>query len=132
MSWLEQARELAAQGQVGSAIDLLERAVAMGEEDAELCKEIARMCLGINEVRAFANWCHEAIRINPADGEPYLMMARELVAKRRWVEAAETLEHALRCAVLPQSMLVEANELLARVEIEVSHLQQHRPGFSNL
>ncbi len=95
MEVMQQAAELAKQGKVGSAIDLLEQAVAMGEESAELCIYIARLCHSINELRAFANWCHEAMRIDPTHAEPHFLLGKELHRMARWEEADAELEKEL-------------------------------------
>lgn len=123
---LAHARSLEADGNIGGAIDLLERALSAseqksGEEDAALCKEIARMCLVIDEVRAFTNWCHEAIRLNPRDGEPYLMMGRELCAAGRWREAIETLQAAVFPGSLRSVLLEEADALIAAARSRLAH-----------
>jgi tetratricopeptide (TPR) repeat protein len=132
MDWLEQARALAAEGEMGKAIDVLERAVAIGEETSEICKELAKLCLTVNEVRAFANYCHEAIRLNPDDGEPYLMIARVLTGGGRWGEAAESLEQALARQVLDAGQRAEAEGLLATARVHHEEWKRQNPGFSNL
>lgn len=132
MEVMEQADALVRQGQVGSAIDLLEQAVAMGEESAELCKHIARLCLSVNEVRAFANWCHEAIRIDPNDAEPHLMLGYELYRNCRWGEAQETLEQALRMTTLSAEQRAEAQALCDEAAAEHAKSQAANPGYSNL
>ena len=111
--YLSQARDFAGREQYGRAIDLLEEAVASGNESSGICKELARLSLTVNEVRAFANWCHEAMRIDPTDPEPFLMIARVLVAARRWEEAVETLGHAIGTGRLTGDSLAEAERLLA-------------------
>ncbi|MBI4906208.1 MAG: hypothetical protein HY820_21415 [Acidobacteria bacterium] len=132
MSTLEQARKLEAEGKIGAAIDLLEQAVALGEEDPLFCKEIARMCLTINEVRAFANWCHEAIRLNPHDGEPYLMIGRNLSAAGRWGETVEALEHAIGAGALDPAQTAEAHSLLEVAHANYEQWKHDHPGASNL
>lgn len=132
MDWLAQAHKLEAEGKIGTAIDLLERAVASGEEDAILCKEIARMCLTVNEVRAFANWCHEAIRLNPKDGEPYLMMGRQLSSRNRWMETVEAMEEALSRGALTPSQVQEAQAMLATARDNHAAWKKAHPGTSNL
>ena len=132
MEVMEKAGELVRQGKVGSAIDLLEQAVANGEESGELCKQIARLCHSVNEMRAFANWCHEAMRIDPSDGEPHLMMARELHRMGRWDEAEEALEHALRMTSLSTDQRAEAEMLLDRASTASARRRAANPGYSNL
>jgi Flp pilus assembly protein TadD len=82
-------RAQAQRGEVGKAISSLEQAVEMDPGHAEACKLLARLSLRINEVRAFTNWCHEALRIAPHDAEPHRMMAEFLAAKGRHEEAEE-------------------------------------------
>ncbi|MCC6341764.1 MAG: hypothetical protein IT166_06175 [Bryobacterales bacterium] len=131
MDLLEKARSLAAGGEVGRAIDLLEDAVARGEESALIAKEIARLCLSVNEARAFTNWCHEAMRLDPSDGEPQLMIARVLVAEQRWGEAVESLEQAVQ-GVLPDVERAEAVRLLDGARARHEEWQRLHPGASNL
>lgn len=132
MDWLEQAHELAAQGRLGEAIAHLEQAVALGEESSEICKQLARLCLAVNEVRAFANYCHEAMRLDPSDGEPYLMMGRVLSGRKRWGEVVEALEAALRIGSLSDVDRGEAEALLAKARAEYAEWQRLHPGASNL
>jgi tetratricopeptide (TPR) repeat protein len=87
---------LAADGQVGAAIEALEKAVELDPDHAGACKLLAKLALQINERRAFANWCHEASRINPEDPEPYWMIAEELTRGGRHEEAAEARQAAER------------------------------------
>jgi predicted Zn-dependent protease len=87
---------LAAQSEVAQAIEVLERAVELDADHAGACKLLARLSLQINERRAFANWCHEASRIDPEDPEPYQMMAEELARVGRHEEAAEARQAAER------------------------------------
>ncbi|MCC6391327.1 MAG: hypothetical protein IT167_12055 [Bryobacterales bacterium] len=132
MDLLDQARSLAAGGEVGKAIDLLEQAVAMGEESALISKEIARLCLSVNEVRAFTNWCHEAMRLDPSDGEPQLMIGRVLVARQRWGEAVESLEQAVQ-GILPDAReRAEAARLLDLARARYEEWKGLHPGASNL
>lgn len=130
--WLEAAAQLRASDAIGQAIMVLEEAVASGLESAALCKELARLCLLIDEVRAFANWCHEAMRIDPQDPEPALMLGRELAGEERWKEAAEALQQALANERLQGVMRQEAEQLRAEVLRQVAALRRVRPGFSNL
>ncbi|MBL8209828.1 MAG: hypothetical protein JNK87_03920 [Bryobacterales bacterium] len=132
MDWLEQAHQLAAQGRVGAAIAHLEQAVALGQESPDICKELAKLCLAVNEVRAFTNYCHEAMRLDPADGEPYLMIGRVLSARKRWGEVVEALEAALRIGALNPAHRAEAESLLATARAEHAEWQRLHPGASNL
>jgi len=132
MDVMEQAAALAADGKVGSAIDLLEQAVAMGEESAEICLYIARLCHSINELRAFANWCHEAIRIDPNHAEPHFLLGRELHRMRRWDEAEETLTLALSMPTLAAELRSEAEVLRAEASAEHASYRISNPGFSNI
>ncbi len=82
-------------GDLARAFECLEAAVRMDGENAAVCKELARCSLAADEMRAFANWCHEALRIAPSDGEPHWMMAEVLAARGRWEEARDELRLAL-------------------------------------
>jgi tetratricopeptide (TPR) repeat protein len=130
--YLNEARFWASRNEYGRAIDVLEQAVAIGEESCEICKELARLSLTVNEVRAFANWCHEAIRIDGADPEPYLMISRVLVETQRWAEAIESIEQAIGNARLSPEELREAEELLGRARQGYAEYKRTHPGASNL
>lgn len=132
MEVMQQAAELAEQGKVGSAIDLLEQAVAMGEESAELCIYIARLCHSINELRAFANWCHEAMRIDPTHAEPHFLLGKELHRMARWEEAEETLAVALSMPRLTAQHRAEAELLHAEAAANHADYRTANPGFSNI
>jgi Flp pilus assembly protein TadD len=95
-------KALATQGDVGPAIESLERALELNADHGPACKLLARLCLQINERRAFANWCHEASRIDPNDPEPYLMLAEELDRRGRTAEAEEARQAAARRAKLQE------------------------------
>ncbi len=79
---------------IGSAIVLLEEAVESGGETVEIAKMLARLSLEIDEVRAFQNWCHEALRMNPKDTEVHRMLAAYFRSKGRQWEAEEAEEIA--------------------------------------
>ncbi len=128
--WLKESALLRDDGKIGEAIDVLERAVATGDESCEICKELARLSLTVNEVRAFGNWCHEAMRLDETDPEPYLMVGRVLVAARRWEEAVETLGAGLRCPAADAGQRREAESLLAEAREQQSILRRANPGFS--
>lgn len=87
--YLERAGALSANGQVGEAILVLEQAVERCEDDAAVTKQLARLNLSINEVRAFQNWCHESLRIAPQDPEPHRMLAAYFRSTGRLAEAKE-------------------------------------------
>jgi uncharacterized protein HemY len=131
-NWLEQAIELRDGGQISKAIDLLEQAVAAGDESAEICKELARLSLTVNEVRAFANWCHEATRIDGADPEPHIMIGRHLCGMRRWDEAAEALGVALKLGIADDAERAAVEELRDRAAAEFVRFRRENPGYSNL
>lgn len=131
-SYLNEARFHASRDQYGKAIDVLEQAVAIGDESCEICKELARLSLQVNELRAFANWCHEAMRINPSDPEPHLMMGRVLVGSQRWGEAVETLEQGLRLGGLSRSDHAELEQLLAQARQAYGAYKSRHPGASNI
>lgn len=87
---------LAAENKLGDALDALEECVVIDPDHAPACKELARLSLLANEVRAFANWLHEAQRIDEGDPEPHVMLAEYLVEKKRWEEADAEVKLALR------------------------------------
>lgn len=96
-SLIEQALRAEQENNLDVAIDLLEQALLLSHEDARIPKHLARLSLRINEIRAFVNWCHEALRIDPNDPEPHLMLAAHLAERGRQREADEELrmaEHA--------------------------------------
>lgn len=84
-----EAQKLTDAGDLAAAFDVLESAIQQGAEHAEIAKFCARLSLRINEIRAFTNWCHEALRIDPADPEPHDMLAEVLTSRGRHAEAAE-------------------------------------------
>jgi Tfp pilus assembly protein PilF len=96
MPIVDKARNLADQGDIGTAIALLEESIERGEESAEIAKLLATLSLRIDEVRAFQNWCHEALRINPKDFTVHLMLADYFAANGREFEAEEAREIAQR------------------------------------
>jgi Tfp pilus assembly protein PilF len=87
--YLAEARQLAEAGEVGAAIVVLERAVEECQDNAEVTKLLAKLNVRIDEVRAFQNWCHESLRIDPLDPEPHELLADYFEAKGRLGEAAE-------------------------------------------
>ena len=89
-------KALASQGDVARSMEALEQALELDGEHAPACKLLAKLCLQINERRAFVNWCHEASRIDPEDPEPYQMMADELQRIGRHDEAEEARQAAMR------------------------------------
>jgi tetratricopeptide (TPR) repeat protein len=132
MEWLEQSRELEQRGEIGRAIDVLEQAIAIGDETSEICKETARLCLIVNEVRAFTNYCHEAMRLDPADPEPHLMIGRVLSQFGRWEEASEALEHVLSMPALTPEQRAESEQLADTARAKYQEWKRDKPGFSNL
>jgi len=131
MDWLAQAKALQERGEIGRAIDVLEQAIAAGDESPEICKETARLCLSVNEVRAFTNYCHEAMRLDPSDPEPHLMIGRVLSQYERWEEASEALEQALNMPALTPVQREETS-ILARIAREKHRAwKAANPGFSN-
>ncbi|MFN0106192.1 MAG: tetratricopeptide repeat protein [Bryobacteraceae bacterium] len=87
---------LAREDKLGDAFVALEECVALDPDHGLACKELARLSLLANEVRAFINWLHEAQRVNERDSEPHVMMTEHLVARRRWEEADMEIRIALR------------------------------------
>lgn len=130
--YLSEARFWASRNEYGKAIDVLEQAVAIGDESSEICKELAKLSLTVNEVRAFANWCHEAMRIDGADPEPYLMISRVLVMNKRWAEAIESLQKVIGNGRLNPEEAQEADSLLARSHQGYAEYRKAHPGTSNL
>ena len=105
---------LAAENKLGDALVALEECVVIDPDHAPACKELARLSLLANEVRAFANWLHEAQRIDERDPEPHVMLAEYLVEKRRWEEADLEVRAALR-----KSPPAEMMERLAAVQARI-------------
>ncbi len=87
---------LAADNKLGDALEALEECVVIDPDYAPACKELARLSLLANEVRAFANWLHEAQRIDESDPEPHVMLAEYLVENKRWEETDLEVRLALR------------------------------------
>ncbi|MBM3784142.1 MAG: hypothetical protein FJW30_07260 [Acidobacteria bacterium] len=94
--YYELGLQLARQERLGDAFVALEECVTLDPDHAPACKELARLSLLANEVRAFTNWLHEASRIDERDPEPHVMMAEHLVSRRRWEEADLEVKAALR------------------------------------
>lgn len=97
--------QLAREDKLGEAFEALEECVVINPDHGPACKELARLSLEANEVRAFTNWLHEAQRIDEQDPEPHVMMAEHLVARKRWEEADQEVRIALRKN--PSAALVE-------------------------
>jgi len=93
---LAQAQGLIDSGQVGEAILLLEAAIEAGHESPAIAKTLARLSLRINEVRAFQNWCHEALRMDPNDIEVYQLLEDWFRSKGRDYEADEARDAIIR------------------------------------
>lgn len=87
---LARAREM----EIGPAIAMLEEVIEVGGETAGIAKMLARLSLEIDEVRAFQNWCHEALRMDPKDTEVHRMLAAYFRLNGRDWEADEALEIA--------------------------------------
>lgn len=94
--YYELGLSLARENKLGDAFVALEECVTLDPDHGPACKELARLSLVANEVRAFTNWLHEAARIDERDPEPNVMMAEHLVARRRWEEADQEVRAALR------------------------------------
>jgi len=93
-TYLNQARVLAAEGKLGEAMLLLEAVIESGKETAGIAKLLASFSLRIKEVRAFQNWCHEALRMDPNDLEVYQMLEDYFRHVGRDFEADEVREVA--------------------------------------
>jgi len=107
---------LARADRFSEAFAALEQAIQIDPTHARACKELARLSLAANEMRAFANWCHEALRLDPGDPEPHLMMAEVLAERRRWEEARDELRLALSLRPLPEDHRARAASLLTSLE----------------
>ena len=94
--YYELGLRLAREDKLGDAFVALEECVTMNPDHGLACKELARLSLLANEVRAFTNWLHEAQRIDERDPEPHVMMAEHLTGRRRWEEADAEVRIALR------------------------------------
>jgi thioredoxin-like negative regulator of GroEL len=88
--------QLGREDKLGDAFVALEECVTLDPDHGLACKELARLSLLANEVRAFTNWLHEAQRVDERDAEPHVMMAEHLVARRRWEEAELEVRIAAR------------------------------------
>lgn len=93
---------LAREEKLGDAFLALEECVTLDPDHGLACKELAKLSLLANEVRAFTNWLHEAQRIDERDPEPHVMMAEHLVARRRWEEADQEVRIAMRKSPAPE------------------------------
>ncbi len=93
---------LAQEDKLGDAFVALEECVVLDPDHGPACKELARLSLLANEVRAFTNWLHEAQRIDERDPEPNVMLAEHLVARRRWEEADQEVRAAMRKGPSPE------------------------------
>jgi tetratricopeptide (TPR) repeat protein len=93
-TFLAEAERLIAAGEIGEAIAVLESAIEEGKESAAIAKRLAQLSLRIDEVRAFQNWCHEALRLDPNDVEVYHMLEDYFRRHGREFEADEAREAA--------------------------------------
>ena len=93
---------LAREDKLGDAFVALEECVTLDPDHGLACKELARLSLLANEVRAFINWLHEAQRVDERDPEPHVMMAEHLASRRRWEEADMEVRIALRKDPAPE------------------------------
>lgn len=109
--------QLAKEDKLGDAFVALEECVTLDPDHKLACKELARLSLLANEVRAFTNWLHEAHRIDERDPEPHVMMAEHLVTRRRWEEADQEVRAALRKEPGP--------ELLERLAAAQAKIPEH-------
>ncbi len=110
---IEQALTAERELQLGRAIQILEDAWTALPDNAQIAKHLARLSLRINEIRAFVNWCHEALRIDPRDPEPHVMLAEHLAAQSRWAEARAEAEAALNLSIPVPALLERARRLAA-------------------
>jgi hypothetical protein len=108
---------LAGEDKLGDAFMALEDCVTLDPDHALACKELARLSLLANEVRAFINWLHEAQRVDERDAEPHVMMAEHLVSRRRWDEADMEVRIARRKE--------PAAELVERLNAAQSQIPEH-------
>ncbi|MFN3326448.1 MAG: tetratricopeptide repeat protein [Bryobacteraceae bacterium] len=103
---------LAGAGRVAEAFEALEACLQLDPNRPDACKQLARLSRAANELRAFTNWRHEALRLDPADPEPHLLLAEVLVQAGRWNEAGDEIGIALRLRSLPPELDRRARELL--------------------
>ena len=94
--------QLAGEDRLGDAFVALEQCVTLDPDHGLACKELARLSLLANEVRAFINWLHEAQRVDERDAVPHVMMAEHLLSRRRWEEAEMEVRIALRKGPTPE------------------------------
>jgi lipopolysaccharide biosynthesis regulator YciM len=106
--------EMAGRNDIAAAMDALEECLVLNPDHAPACKELARLSLQVNEVRAFANWLHEAQRIDEGDPEPNIMLAEHLVERKRWEEADGEVRSALRKVLTPDQV-----DRLARAQARI-------------
>lgn len=112
--YFQQGLQLARQDRLGDAFMALEQCVTLDPDHGLACKELARLSLLANEVRAFINWLHEAQRVDERDAEPHVMMAEHLVSRRRWEEADLEIRIALR-----KNPSIEMTERLATAQSRI-------------
>ncbi len=93
-TFYQKAQVLIAEGSIGEAILVLEEAIEAGKETAGIAKLLAKLSLQIDEVRAFQNWCHEALRMDETDLEVYAMLEKYFRENGRDYEADEVREAA--------------------------------------
>ena len=102
--YFQQGIAYAKAGRLAEAFEALEECVVLDPDHREACKELARLSLDANEVRAFCNWLHEAQRIDERDPEPHLMLAEHLIQRKRWEEADAEIRLALRKDPAPEML----------------------------
>jgi tetratricopeptide (TPR) repeat protein len=111
----ERGVSLARDGRLAEAFEALEKCIVLDPDHARACKELARLSLRANELRAFTNWCHEASRIDEQDPEPYCMIAELLTEQGRTEEALEALGVAFRLRPLAEPEHSRMQALCARL-----------------
>jgi hypothetical protein len=94
---LEQSIEaqMIAANDFNHAYERLELDIAEGLEDATKALWMAWLAFVFGDIRAVEIWSHEAKRLDPASGEPHLLMGVVLMKAERWPEAVEEFEAGL-------------------------------------
>ena len=85
-----------ADNEFGLAYRNLEEDLTRGEEDAQKTLWLAWLACYLCDYRAVEVWSHETSRLAPDSAEPHLLLGLVLLRARRWPEAVEECDAALR------------------------------------